>query len=496
MNRLPVRLRITLGFALGMALVLSLVGLVAYRQLAAGLSDDLNRELQQRAQDLASPVSRPGSSLGAVAGTGFIERGESFAEVATVDGRVLQATATLHGRRLLSPVEAARAATGTILLDRPSAPGLNEPARLLATPVVRSGRRLILVVGDTRENGAEALRRVGTELALGLPLLLLLTSGLGYLLVGAALRPVEEMRRRAAAMSGGPAGQRLPLSPGNDAIARLGVTLNDLLARVDATLERERSFAANASHELRTPLALLRTELELAVRRPRPAEELTRAIDSAADEVDRLIRLAEDLLLLASAGDGGLPIAAAQVAVPSLLAGIAGRFESMAAAGGRRIRVDPGDVQAVEADPERVSQALMNLVSNAFQHGAGDVELGARALAGAIELRVTDSGAGFSDRMLAHGFERFVHARSGGGSGLGLPIVAEVAAAHGGSAGVINLSAGGCVVWMRLPAPDSGNSAIAVEHRDVHVEGLRILEAHSGIEDDDPVVLAQPPALA
>ena len=318
MKRLPVRVRITLGFALAMALVLSVVGLVAYRQLAAGLSDDLNRELQQRAQDLTFPVSQPGSSLDSLAGSGFIERGESFAEVATVDGRVLQATATLHGRPLLSPVEAARAATGTIFLDRPNAPGLNEPARMLATTVLQSGRRVVLVVGDTRENGAEALRRVRTQLALGLPLLLLLTSALGYLLVGAALRPVEEMRRRAAGISGGPAGERLPVPPGNDAIARLGVTLNNLLARVNATLERERSFAANASHELRTPLALLRTELELAVRRPRPAEDLTRAIDSAVDEVDRLIRLAEDLLLLASTDDTGLPIAPEQVDVPPL----------------------------------------------------------------------------------------------------------------------------------------------------------------------------------
>ena len=452
MRRLPIRLRITLGFAVVMALVLSVVGLVAYRHLAVGLSDDLNRELQQRAQDLSVPVSQPGSSLETLAGTSFVEHGESFAEVMTTEGRVLQATATLHGQPLLSAAEAARGATSSIFLDRHQAPGLNEPARLLATPVVRAGHSVILVVGNTRENGEEALRRVRTQLLLGLPLLLLLTSTLGYLLAGAALRPVEEMRRRAAGMSGGAAGQRLPLPPGNDEIARLGRTLNELLARVHATLERERAFVANASHELRTPLALLRTELELAVRRPRPVDDLTSAINSAAEEVDRLIRLAEDLLLLASTDDAGLRIAPERVDVASLLSRVATRFRDTALWRGRAIDVDIGEVQHVDADAQRLEQALVNLVSNAFQHGAGDVQLSARAVEGATEFRVTDQGDGFSAAMLAHGFERFVHNRSSGGSGLGLSIVAAVAAAHGGCAGVSNLTSGGSSVWIRLPA--------------------------------------------
>lgn len=451
MRRLPIRLRITLGFAVTMAMVLSIVGVVAYRQLAEGFSDDLDRQLQQRAQDLTIPVSQRGSSLKHLAGTGFIERGESFAEVMTPAGRVLQATETLHKQPLLSGAEAARATNSSLFVDRLQAPGLNEPARLFATPVLRAGRSVILVVGNTQENGTEALRRVQTQLLIGLPLLLLVTSGLGYLLAGAALRPVEEMRRRAATMSGGTAGQRLPQPPGNDEVARLGITLNELLARVDITLERERAFVANASHELRTPLALLRTELELAVRRPRPIQDLTRALDSAAEEVDRLIRLAEDLLLLASADDEGLRVTPEQVHVPSLLAGVATRFRTMAARRGRAIDVEPGEVEHVQADAQRLEQALVNLVGNAFQHGSGKVELSARAVEDATEFHVTDTGAGFDATMLAHGFERFVRGPSGGGSGLGLSIVAAVAEAHGGCAGVSNRAGGGSAVWIRLP---------------------------------------------
>lgn len=460
MSRWPIRLQITLGFAAAMALLLSVVGVAAYHQLAAGLSVDLDRVLHQRAQDLSGPVSQPGSSLQTLAGTGFIERGESFAEVLTIDGRVLQVTDTLDGQPLLSPAEAVQAAAGSILLDRSQAPGLNEPARLLATPVERDGQRVILVVGITRENGREALGRVRAQLLIGLPLLLLLTSGLGYLMAGAALRPVEVMRRRAAGMSGGPAGQRLPVPPGNDELARLGVTLNELLARVDATLERERTFVANASHELRTPLALLRTELELAVRRPRSAEDLKHAIGSAAEEVNRLIRLAEDLLLLANSDDSGLRIETDRVDLPALLERVATRFSGLAATNGRQLGVETAAVPNVVADPQRLEQALVNLVGNAFQHGAGPISLSARQVAGATEFRVTDRGDGFNDAMLAHGFERFAHTPAGGGSGLGLSIVAAVAEAHGGTAGLGNRVSGGSLAWIRLPESPTPHEAV------------------------------------
>ncbi|MDX6367543.1 MAG: hypothetical protein QOK30_2619 [Nocardioidaceae bacterium] len=451
MTRVPIRLRITLGFAVAMAIVLAVVGVVTYSLLAAGFSSDLDRELKQRASDLTPVVNHTKASLVDAAGSGFIERGESFAEVVTPGGRVLQATATLNGSSLLSRAEASRATTRAMFLDRHNAPGLDEPARLLATPVSSAGHPAVLVVGDTRENGAEALRRVRTQLLIGLPLLLLLTSGLGYRLTGAALRPVEGMRTRAAAMSGAGAGQRLPVPPGNDELARLGSTLNELLARVDATLVRERAFVANASHELRTPLALMRTELELAVRRPRPVAELTRAIASASDEVERLTRLADDLLVLATAEDSSMRVELVPVEVPPLLDRVAARFRARAVALGRDIQVDTAPVASVEADPGRLEQAIGNLIANALQHGAGVVTVAARATPDAVVFVVTDEGNGFSPAMLSHGFERFAHSPSGGGNGLGLSVVAAVSRAHGGCAGVGNPTTGGSQAWIRLP---------------------------------------------
>lgn len=449
MSRVPIRLRLALFFAAAAAVLLTAVGTFGYVRLAHGLSHDLDLELRQRAQDLIVPVSRPGASLTDLVGTGFVERGESFAEVIGPTGRLLEATPTLDGRPLLSQDEASRADAQTITLDRPDAPGLDEPARLLATPFTRNGRQLVLVVGDTRENGLEVLRRVRAQLLVGIPLLVLLTFVGAYAVVGAALRPVEAMRRRASELTAGDPALRLPVPPSADEISRLGHTLNSLLARVEATLERERSFVAHASHELRSPLALLRTQLELAIRRPRPAAELEAAIRSAEVEVDRLQRLAEDLLLLAQAGEGELAVHLEDVAVADIFADVGARFAPAFLGADRRLEVVAA-VLTVRVDRGRLTQALTNLVGNALEHGRGGVRLEARTDDDRVDLVVVDDGDGFSPEMLERGAERFVRSSASSGAGLGLAIVDAVAEAHGGSFGTRNVD-GGAEAWIRIP---------------------------------------------
>jgi signal transduction histidine kinase len=247
--------------------------------------------------------------------------------------------------------------------------------------------------------------------------------------------------------------------PAGDEISRLAQTLNEMLARLQAAVEHERRFVADASHELRTPLALLRTELDLALRRPRSHEELESALRSAADETQRLSRLAEDLLLIARADQGLLPIRTEVVAAEDLLADAATRFASRASSVGREVRVLETDLRAV-ADPLRVGQALVNLVDNALTHGAGTVELRAEERGDLVELHVSDEGPGFSPGFRDRAFDRFSRAdeaRSGAGSGLGLSIVELVAGAHGGSAGLGDSASGGADVWISLPLAREGS---------------------------------------
>jgi signal transduction histidine kinase len=446
---LPIRLRLAVVFAGGAAILLTAVGVFGYVRLAGGFSDDVDLELRQRAQDLVGPVSHRDTSLRDLSGAGFIERGESFAEIVTPSGAVVDATPTLRGRALLTPGQAAAAARGTVTVNRPSAPGLDEPARLLATPFTRDGRRLVLVVGITRENGLEALRRVRDQLVVAVPLLVVLTFAGTYAVAGAALRPVELMRRRASELTGEDHVLRLPVPDSHDEISRLGATLNELLARVEAGRERERSFVAHASHELRTPLALLRTELELALRRPRDVVELRTAIESTAAEVDRLERLSEDLLLLAQSGEGGLPVHRESVRVAELFAGVAARCAPALAEQRRSVDVTSTDI-CVHADRRLLQQALTNLVANALEHGEGDVRLEARERPLDVEIVVSDHGAGLEPDLAERAQDRFVRGRTSSGAGLGLSIVRAVAEAHGGESGVRRM-AGATEAWLSLP---------------------------------------------
>jgi signal transduction histidine kinase len=300
-----------------------------------------------------------------------------------------------------------------------------------------------LVVGATRENRAEILRSLRTAFLIGGPLALLLASLGGYALAGAALRPIEAMRRRAAEISSSSLDERLPVPEAGDEVARLGATLNEMLARIEGGLARERRFVADASHQLRTPLSLLKTELELALRRARSADELRDALRSAAESSDRLSRLAEDLLLLARAEEGRIPLKAEQTDVADVMQQVADRF-------GAEVDAQP---LVLSADPLRLEQALTNMVDNARRHGSGKVTLTARVRNGTVELHVLDEGPGFPPDFLGRAFERFsrADASAADGSGLGLAIVETIARAHGGRALAANRPEGGADVWLALP---------------------------------------------
>jgi len=449
-SRLPIRLRVTAAFALAMAAVLAGTALFLYLRLGSHLATALDRELRVRAQDLAA-VAAAGRALPA---SRLVEHGESYAQVIGPDGHVVDATAPLGGRALLDPSQLSRARRRPAYFDKSSVPGLNEPSRLFATAV---GRRL-LVVGATKQDRAETLAAFRNELLIAGPLALLLASAAGYLLAGLALRPVESMRRRAATISAETPHDRLPVPPTGDELERLGLTLNEMLARLEAGLERERGFVADAGHELRAPLAALRTELELALRQGGSVAELREAIGRAGQEVERLSRLAEDLLLIARSDRGSLPVRVEPVAIDELFASVLRRVDWHAQAERKRVRAVPSGA-TVSGDRLRLEQALVNLVDNALRYGGASVTLGAAVRNGSAELHVTDDGAGFPPGFLDRAFERFSRgdtARRGGGAGLGLAIVQTIAEAHGGSAHAANRERG-ADVWIALPVDAPGS---------------------------------------
>jgi heavy metal sensor kinase len=449
-SRLPIRLRLTLAFAGVMAVVLGAIGAFVYLRLESDLDESVDQGLASRAQETSALLRASGAGL-AESDAALIERDESFAQVLSPSGRVIDSTPQLGREPVLDPADLERAVGEPVLVERDGVPGVEGTARLLAAPAERGGQTAVVVVGSSLEDRDEALSSLATLLLIGGPAALLLASGAAYWLAAAALRPVEAMRGRAAEISDRSAGERLPVSEANDELARLGSTLNEMLARLEEALERERRFVDDASHELRTPLALHRAELELALQYGGGEDELRRAIESAGEEIDKLIALAEDLLVLARAGERAR---ADRAEVGPLLERVAERLGPLAAEEGRRLSVDSDGAGAVRADRRGLERALANLVDNALRHGGGPVEISARRDGGSVRFHVRDEGAGFPDAFLPRAFERFSRAdaaRGEGGTGLGLAIAAAVAAAHGGRAGAVNRPGGGADVWLELP---------------------------------------------
>jgi signal transduction histidine kinase len=221
-----------------------------------------------------------------------------------------------------------------------------------------------------------------------------------------------------------------------------------MLGRLEVALARERAFVDDASHELRTPLALHKTELELALRYGKTPDELRAAISSAVVEVNRLIALAEDLLVLARSEQGRLALELKRVGLADQLGEGRQRFGERVSEAGRKLTVEPADGLQVEGDPLRLEQALTNLVENAIGHGGGEITVSATRADGGVEIHVTDCGPGFPPRFVDRAFERFSRADAGrtGGGWPGLAIVEAIAHAHRGSAHASNREGGGADV--------------------------------------------------
>jgi signal transduction histidine kinase len=456
LRRIPITLRLAIAFTGVMAVVFAGLGLFLYQRLGEEIEKTVDEGLRSRADDVAALVRQPGRRLGSSEEDRPSNEEEGLAQVIDERGNLIDATAGIGDRPLLTPAQQARAREDAIFTELESLPGLeNDPVRLRAVPVEAQGRRLTVVVGASLEERVDAQEDLATALYRTGPLALLLAALTGYGVARAALRPVESMRRRAAAVSAAEPGQRLPVPVARDAVSRLGITLNEMLGRLEFALARERTFVSDASHELRTPLAILKTELELALREGRSIDELREAVRSAAEETDRLVQLAEDLLVIARTDQGRLPVRRTRSEVDDLLGNVVQRFSRRAHELGRRLETEQASPLTALADPLRLQQALGNMVDNALRYGNGSVRLAAFERNGSLELHVLDEGDGFPMPFLGRAFERFSRAddaRGRGGAGLGLAVVEAIARAHGGSAHAANRVSGGADVWVALPS--------------------------------------------
>jgi signal transduction histidine kinase len=436
-----------------MVVVLAAAGAFVYLRLRADLTESLDNGLRSRADDFAALVERAGTRPGTPAEGALREPEEGFTQLLTTDGELVGGTGGAR-QPALTPREASQASGEPRFRER-DVTGIEQTARILDRRVSIRGQPRVVVAGASLEDRDDTLAALIASFAIGGPIAVLAASGLGYLLASAGLAPVEAMRRRAERVSLSRAGERLPLPQARDEIRRLGETLNDMLERLESSFERERRFVADASHELRTPLSVLKTELEATLRGAGDDPERRESLLAALEEADHLAQLADDLLLLAQAGEGRLSVRREPVDVRRLLEQASERFADRARERGRSIAVDAPEALTAQLDPLRLRQALGNLVDNALRHGDGDIRLTAQRRNGAVEIEVADGGPGFPREFVPRAFERFARgdgARTRGGSGLGLAIVRAIAEAHGGTARIAGPDGTGATIGLHIPA--------------------------------------------
>ena len=418
-GRLPVRLKLTLAFTIAIAAVLTATALFLYLRLRTELDNRIDQSLEARLELVSNRLQNGSGGPRALArAVARGEEGSGFVQIVLPGSRtVVGAREGLGDEPILGRADLARLAADGGTYDLQSGQPELGPIRIVAAPVVVGAHRYLIAVGATLEERNEALSNVRTLLLIGGPVALILAALTGWVVIGAALRPVDRM-----------------------------------VVRLEEGLRRERTFVADASHELRTPLTQLKMELEL-MRQERPeGDEFDAAIEAAVGDTDRLSALSEDLLVLARADRDRLPVNREEVDVGALFATVAARYPAktveIGAAGEGR-----ASAFTIGADRSRLEQALGNLVDNALAHGSPPVTLSAVRRPTTIELHVTDAGGGFPPDFIPRAFDRFSQASpgdGGSGTGLGLAIVRAIAEAHGGTAGVRN-GDGGADVWLAFP---------------------------------------------
>jgi heavy metal sensor kinase len=366
-----------------------------------------------------------------------------FARVFDSEGHL--ALATVGAPDMVAPIEVA------------SQPFSHEGVRLIQVRRPKPGGGYLVRVGCSLESVTDDVANLTHILAVAGVAFLVVAPLSGWLLAGRATRPIAAIVQTAARTRPGHLDERVPLRGTGDELDQLAETLNGLLDRLAAHLERQRAFVANAAHELRTPLAALRASAEVALSQERGAEEYRERLADVVESSDSLVTLVNQLLLLAE-GEAGPIRSPSPVTLDRVAARVVEMFQGVADQRGLRLNIDAAGPVVVMGNEGFLRQVVSNLIDNAlkFTPRGGSARVVVSSDGSAVTLRVEDTGPGIpaEDRPLL--FERFFRAdrarRREGGSGLGLSICQALVAAHGGSIRINSELGRGTAVTVTLPA--------------------------------------------
>jgi two-component system OmpR family sensor kinase len=350
------------------------------------------------------------------------------------------------------------------------------PVDYLAIPLRTGGRTagVFVVANFLRGERQEIEDGIRVEAAVS-GIVLLVALGAAWVIAGRLLRPVRELTDTARAISDSDLSRRIPVD-GDDEIAELASTFNDMLDRLAGAFRAQRAFIDDAGHELRTPITIVRGHLELMSDDPQDRQETVALV---TDELDRMARIVDDLLLLAKAEQPDFlrlePVELSDLTTELLM--------KATALGDRDWRLDACATGTAHADPQRVTQAVLNLARNAVEHTepGAQIALGSSRRTGEVRIWVRDTGPGIDPSERDRIFERFARGRGGprrsDGAGLGLAITQAVAAGHQGRVELISRPPDGATFTLVLPAPGLPPDDLTRE-----------IDVSDQTSDDDPTI--------
>ncbi len=436
--------------------IASVVVAVTVSAGAVGFAVVLQSTLLDQATVAAEAQLDRFESLIDVSGPSALNDADGFAQLVRDDGRVIAASDDADEVPALADSEFEGGREATLPED-------DDPVFIVSSEVDDG----VLVVGVDDEARREAISTTALLLLAALPLLVALVAVTCWVVVGRALRPVDRIRRETEGVSAADLSRRVGVPGTGDEIDALAVTMNRMLERLDNAQSRQRRFVSDASHELRSPIASLRQSSEVMLRYPGrvPVEEFAR---TTSEESQRMADLVEGLLLLARADEHGLALTTQPTDLDDLVLAEASRLRALVAATSADADadsvespptvIDARGVSAAQApaDARLIARVLRNLGDNALRHARSRVWLSSTVHGAVAVVSVANDGANISDADKSRVWDRFerlddARSRDQGGSGLGLPIVAEILSAHGGSAQIVDVEGGGVRFDIRLP---------------------------------------------
>lgn len=456
---MPIRWRITIAIVIITTLLVIIGAPLFEASLSSAIGSTLKRSLQRRQYRVEAQIMSHQLNLSDKPVT--LSQDQSVIQVNTPANKLLYTTARAGLESILSPSQLTIASQRPIWFEYKRPQWLNKYL-ILASPInTKRGKQIIILVGTSTDPLVDYLSQTNKDLFIVGPVLVFLAAIGAWLLTGAVLKPVEKLRAEAKGIFVLDNKARLAIPNTKDELADLALTFNELLEKVQITLDDQRRFVAAASHELRTPLSALKAELELAQKPNRNPIELAKAIDEVAIRVDDLINLAQSLLLLAQSDEDMLKLSKTPLDLVSLVVSSLGSQKAKA----EQLKVDfvlHADPELIVwIDPIRFRQVVDNLVDNAlnFAPVGSLIEILVQKVDDQAIVEVRDQGVGFSPEIIDQALERFVRTpnstnRKSGGTGLGLSIVKVIVQSHKGHIELGNNKTQGAFIKVTLPISD------------------------------------------